>query len=151
MMKSMKCWATAGFLALAATGAQAEVTNIDNAELARLAAAGAVVVDIRTEGEWKETGVIPGSHLLTFFDENGRANPQAWLEKLKAVAPPGQPVVLICRSGNRTRPVSQLLDQQAGYGKVYNVTSGIRAWAGEGRPLVPASTAVAGCPAGQRC
>ena len=39
----------------------AEVINIDNAELARLVAKGVPVIDIRTAGEWKSTGVIPGS------------------------------------------------------------------------------------------
>jgi hypothetical protein len=59
-------------LCLAALGARAEVVNIDNAELARLAAQGVAVIDIRTEPEGKETGVIAGSKLLTFFDEKGR-------------------------------------------------------------------------------
>ena len=56
-------------LCLATLTARAEIINIDNAELARLAASGVPVIDIRTEGEWKETGVIAGSRLLTFFDD----------------------------------------------------------------------------------
>ncbi|MFC5302295.1 rhodanese-like domain-containing protein [Azospira restricta] len=137
--------------ALLAFGARAEVIDIDNAELARLSAAGVPVIDIRTEGEWKETGVVPGSRLITLFDEQGRADAPAWLAKVKGVAGPEQPVIVICRSGNRTRAASQLLSQQAGYRTVYNVKAGIRAWAGDNRPLVPAATAVATCPAGARC
>lgn len=139
---------------LSPLAARAEVIDIDSAELARLAASGVVVVDIRTEPEWKETGVIAGSHLLTFFDEKGRADPAAWLEKLKAFAPPDRPVAVICRSGNRTQPVSRLLAQQAGYRTVYNVRKGIRAWSADGRPLVPAAaeaTAAASCAPGARC
>lgn len=145
-----RIFATA-MLCLAAFAVRAEVIDIDNAELARLAASGVVVVDIRTEAEWKDTGIIAGSHLLTFFDERGRADPAAWLEKLQAIAPPNRPVAVICRSGNRTQPVSRLLAQQAGYQTVYNVRKGIRAWSAEGRALVPASTAVAGCAPGVRC
>lgn len=141
----------ASLLCLAAVGARAEVVNIDSAELARLAASGVAVIDIRTEPEWKETGVIAGSRLLTFFDEKGRSDPPAWLEKLKAVAKPDQPVILICRSGNRTRAATQFLSQQAGYKTVYNVASGINAWAREGRPMVPVGQALAGCAAGMRC
>lgn len=137
--------------ALVALPARAEVIDIDNAELARLAAAGVPVIDIRTAGEWQETGIVPGSRLITLFDERGRADAPAWLEQVKGVAQPGQPVIVICRSGNRTRAASQLLSQQAGYKTVYNVKAGIRAWAGEKRPLVPASGAVASCPAGARC
>ena len=141
----------ATLLGLAALGVHAEVVNIDNAELARLAASGVAVIDIRTEPEWKETGVIAGSKLLTFFDEKGRADPPAWLEKLKLVAKPDQPVILICRSGNRTRAATQFLSQQGGYRTVYNATTGIGSWAREGRPMVPAASAVAGCAAGARC
>ena len=102
-------------LLLAAFGARAEVLDIDNAELARLVAGGVALIDIRTEGEWKESGIVPGSHLITLFDEKGRADPPAWLAKVKAVAKPEQPVILICRTGNRTKPGTQFLSQQAGY------------------------------------
>ncbi len=125
-------------LFMVALCAQAQVINIDSAELARLAASGVTVIDIRTEPEWKETGVVSGSKLLTFFDEKGRADPPAWLAKVKAVAQPDQPVVLICRSGNRTRAATQFLSQQ-GYKTVYNVTGGLLEWRKEGRAVVPAA------------
>lgn len=136
---------------LFAFGARAEIVDIDNGELARLAAAGTPVIDIRTAPEWQETGIVPGSHLMTFFDERGRADPAAWLEKLQAVAKPDTPVVVICRSGNRTRAVSQLLSRQAGYGKVYNVREGIKAWIREGRPVVSAASAITACRAAKTC
>jgi rhodanese-related sulfurtransferase len=129
----------ASVLCLAALAVRAEVIDIDNAELARLKASGVPVIDIRTEGEWKDTGVIAGSRLLTFFDEKGNANPPQWLEKAKAVAKPDQPVILICRSGKRTKMATQFLSQQAGYKTVYNVSKGLNAWIGDGKPLVPAA------------
>ena len=126
-------------LALSAVVARAEVIDIDNAELAQLMKSGVPVVDIRTQPEWEDTGVLAGSKLLTFYDERGRADPAAWLEKLKPIAKPGDPVVVICRSGNRTKAVSQLLSQQAGYAKVYNVKSGMKGWIGSGGAVVSAS------------
>ena len=138
-------------LGLSALAAHAEVINIDSAELARLAASGVPVIDIRTEGEWKSTGVIAGSKLLTFFDESGRSNPPQWLEKVKGIARPDQPVILLCRSGNRTRAATQYLSEQAGYKTVYNVSKGINAWNGAGRPLVPATVSMAVCAPGVRC
>ena len=125
-------------LALSAVVARAEVIDIDNAELAQLMKSGVPVVDIRTQPEWEDTGVLAGSKLLTFYDERGRADPAAWLEKLKPIANPGDPVVVICRSGNRTKTVSQLLSQQAGYAKVYNVKSGMKGWIGSGGAVVSA-------------
>ena len=132
-------------------GAQAVVIDIDNGELNKLMATGVPVIDIRTSPEWQQTGIIPGSHPLTFFDEQGRANPGAWLEQARAIAKPGDPVIVICRSGNRTKVLSQFLSDQAGYAKVYNVKSGIVAWAREGKPLAPLSLKVANCPTGKTC
>ena len=53
--------------------AQAAIIDIDNVELGKLMAKGVPVIDIRTSPEWQQTGIIPGSHLLTFFDEQGQA------------------------------------------------------------------------------
>jgi rhodanese-related sulfurtransferase len=92
-----------------ACGARAEVIDIDNAALARLAASGIPLIDVRTASEWEQTGIVPGSHLLTFFDERGKSDPAAWLQKAKAIAGPGDPLIVICRSGNRTRDVSRVL------------------------------------------
>lgn len=138
-------------LILAAFSVRADIVDVDNGELARLTAAGVPIIDIRTAPEWQETGIVPGSRLITFFDEQGRANPAAWLEKAKAVAKPGEPVAIICRSGNRTRAVSRFLSEQAGYAKVYNVKSGIQGWTREGRPVVPAGPTLAACRAERSC
>lgn len=131
--------------------AQAAVTDIDNAELAKLMASGVPVIDIRTAPEWQQSGIVPGSHLLTFFDERGQANPGAWLATAKNIAKANEPVIVICRTGNRTKAVSRFLSDQAGYAQVYNVRSGIVAWAREGRALAPASNALAVCPTGKMC
>ena len=130
------------FLALAALcfsafAAQAEVINVDNAEVARLAASGVAVIDIRTADEWKESGVIAGSRLLTYFDEQGRSDPPQWLAKVKTLAKPDQPVVLVCRSGKRSAAAGQFLAEEAGYKTVYNLSKGLNGWTGEGRAVVP--------------
>lgn len=137
--------------ALAMGSAAAVVIDIDNAELGKLAAAGVPVVDIRTAPEWQQTGIVPGSHLLTFFNERGQADPGAWLARARALAAPADPIILICRSGARTKTVSQFLSEQAGYAKVYNVRSGIAAWAAEGRPLSSAAPVLAACRAANTC
>ena len=137
--------------AVAAFGARAEIIDIDNAQLAKLAAEGVPLIDIRTRPEWEETGVIAKSHLLTFFDEKGGADPALWLQRARAIAKPGEALIVICRSGNRTNAVSQFLTQQAGYARVYNVKNGIRAWAKEGRPLTPAAPLIAACRAARTC
>ncbi|UCV02030.1 rhodanese-like domain-containing protein [Dechloromonas denitrificans] len=138
-------------LGLASLLAHAEVIDIDNAELARLLKDGVPVIDIRLQSEWEETGIVGGSALLTFFDERGRHNAPAWLEKVAPIAKPNEPVIVICRTGNRTKAVSQFLSQQAGYATVYNVKAGIKGWIASGAPVVPASQSIAACRSAKTC
>jgi rhodanese-related sulfurtransferase len=127
------------------------VIDIDNAELDRLIKSGVPVIDIRTQPEWEETGIVPNSKLLTFFDDRGRADPAAWLEKVKPFTKQDQPVIVICRSGNRTKAVSQFMSQQAGYAKVYNVKNGINRWIKDGGAITQAAPVLASCRAAKTC
>ncbi|MCY4429001.1 MAG: rhodanese-like domain-containing protein [Rhodospirillales bacterium] len=119
------------------TTVHAEVSDIDSAVLERLVASGVPVIDIRTPEEWRETGVIEGSYLQTFFDEQGRYDARAWMAAIESIAASDQPVVLICRSGGRSSAVGRLLTKQFDYRRVYNVHAGIAQWIAEGRPTVP--------------
>lgn len=134
-----------GCLVFASLTARAEVIDIGNAELSLLMQQGVPIIDIRTQMEWEETGIVAGSRLNTFFDEHGRADPAAWLEKIKPYAETDQPVIVICRTGNRTRAVSRFLSQQAGYATVYNVKAGIMGWIQDSQPVVPATSTIAAC------
>ncbi len=114
----------------------AAVANINNAELEKLISEGVPVIDIRRAEEWRQTGVVKGSHLITFFDKRGNYNVPAWLEKLAPIADKNQPFILICRTGNRTGTLSNFLDKKLGYTKVYNVRRGITDWIAKGKPVV---------------
>lgn len=138
-------------LALSSLLAHAEVIDIDNAQLAKLMQSGVPVIDIRLQSEWEETGIVAGSKLHTFFDERGKADPAAWLDKVKPYAKSGEPVIVICRTGNRTKAVSQFLSQQAGYATVYNVKAGIKGWIRESGPVVPAAPVIAACRNAKTC
>lgn len=110
-------------------------TNIDNQELKALQAQGVPVYDIRREDEWKQTGVIEGSHRLTFVDGKGAVTP-GFIEKFSQAVGKNDPVILICRTGNRTDALSRALIEQMGYTKIYNVKNGITRWISEGQPVV---------------
>ena len=116
---------------------RAEVTHVDNAALERLLEAGVPVVDIRTPEEWEATGIIEGSHLLTFFDAEGNYDARAWLSAFSAIAAPDAPVAIICHSGGRSNVVTRFLDSQVGYEKVHDVHRGISQWIAEERPTIP--------------
>ena len=141
---------TLATLAILPTAAIAEVLNIDNAQLARLSASGTPVIDIRTENEWRSTGIFPGSRLLTFFDARGNANPPQWLQQVRSFSRPDQPVILICRSGNRSTAAARYLSEQGGYATVYNVSQGLAGWAAAGNPLTPMASSAATGPTTRR-
>ncbi len=115
--------------------AQAEIIVIDNAELLRLQAKGVSVVDVRTPEEWRETGVIKGARLMT-FSFSGGFDKAAWVKQLQQASKPGEPVVLICRSGRRSTAVAEYLESQSAKTKIYNANGGMNAWKAEGRPVV---------------
>lgn len=111
--------------------AQPAASELQNADV--------LLVDIRRPEEWKQTGVLPNAHLLTYeyFD-----TPEAFLD---ALAPQldDRPVALICRTGNRTnraaRALAGLLDQP-----VIDVQGGITRLMRDGyQPAAP--TRAQGC------
>ena len=111
-----------------ALSARAEVENIDSYRLRDLIAEGVVVVDVRTEPEWRDTGVISKSHLITFFDSDGKYDVKNWMVKLKKITNKNEPMIIICRSGRRSLIVAKYLSENEGYNKVYNAGEGINGW-----------------------
>ncbi|QGQ18417.1 rhodanese-like domain-containing protein [Cellulomonas sp. JZ18] len=92
----------------------------------------AVLVDVRTDAEWRYVGVPDlrelGRHaaLVEWVSyPSGRPNPQ-FLDQLAAtgVTPgDGRPVVFLCRSGQRSIGAAQAATA-AGFGPAYNVLEG---------------------------
>ena len=69
----------------------------------------------------------PNSLLLTFFDKNGKYDFQSWYNKLINITKKDQPIILICRSGRRTKIVAEMMNKKLDY-EVYNVKYGIKSW-----------------------
>ncbi|MBE0515356.1 rhodanese-like domain-containing protein [Sulfurimonas sp.] len=82
------------------------------------------IVDIRTPGEWKETGLLKGSIPIMLFDEKGNYDLKIFLEKLNSAVDTKKPFAIICRVGSRTKILAQFLSQKMGY-DVINIKSGI--------------------------
>jgi rhodanese-related sulfurtransferase len=114
--------------------AEPPYTNVDNAGLKALLAQGVPLYDIRRPEEWRQTRVVAGSRTLTYVDASGRINPE-FLPRFTAEVGKNDPVVLICRTGNRTDALAREL-MERGYTQVYNVRHGITRWIGEGNPVV---------------
>lgn len=121
-------------LPLVACG-QPPYTNIDNQQLKSLQSQGIPVYDIRRVDEWKQTGVIEGSHKLTFVDDKGRLMPD-FVSKFTQTVGKNDPVILICRTGSRTDTLARALIEDLGYTNIYNVKNGITRWISEGLPVM---------------
>jgi rhodanese-related sulfurtransferase len=119
-------------LAIAVSGCSEPLyTDLNNRQLETLLGQGVPVYDIRRPLEWQQTGVIEGSRLVTFVDADGRVLPE-FLTRFTGQTPKDEPVILICRTGNRTRTLARYLVEQLGYTRVYSVRSGIRHWIRDG-------------------
>ncbi len=113
--------------------------DVDNGALRALLDKGVTIVDVRRPEEWRSTGVVAGSRLLTAFDAAGRFNPE-FPAAFAAMVGRDEDVVLICRTGNRSSVLARALAGSAGYTRVHNVSRGIVGWIGEGNPTVPCAT-----------
>ena len=114
--------------------AEPPYTNIGNQDIKAMQAEGVVLYDIRRPEEWRQTGVVEGSRLLTFVDAGGRVSP-AFFDTLTREVAKDQPVMLICRTGNRTDALARLMVEKLGYTKVFNVQHGITDWLRERLPV----------------
>ena len=106
----------------------AEIQKVDTSNLKNLILDGVPIIDIRKPSEWRETGIIEGSHLITFFNKKGEVNLGQWLFEFDKIADKQKPFILICRSGRRTGVVSKYLNKNFDFVKIYDAADGINGW-----------------------
>ena len=115
----------------------ADFREVTSSKLQESISKGIPVIDIRRLDEWKNTGVVPTSHKLTFFDSSGKFDVKDWMSKFeKIVKDKNQPFILVCRSSHRTGKVGAFLDEQMGYKNVYHLKGGIRSWMADNRKTI---------------
>ena len=94
------------------------------------------IIDIRTVGEWIDGGVLKGAIPIMFFDEKGNYDLNAFLKALHSKVDTTKPFALICRSGSRTKMVSNYLSKTYGY-NVINLQGGMNFAKSQRLPIVP--------------
>lgn len=108
--------------------------NIDNAQLEAMLNNNVPIYDVRRPDEWKQTGIVEGSRLLTVVDNSGRLKPD-FLPRFTSQINKNDPVILICRTGSRTSKLAYYLTEELGYTNIFNVDDGINRWIREKRPV----------------
>ncbi len=103
------------------TGIYKEITVDEANEM--ISKGGYQILDVRTQEEYAE-GHIAGSVLI----------PVSELEKRLEELEKDLPVIVYCRSGNRSTQASVILKNE-GFKEIYNVLGGITDWSAKGYPV----------------
>ena len=109
----------------------ADIVDVNNKQIKELLKNNIPIVDIRRSSEWEQTGVVPKSILLTFFDKEGNYNYNEWYENLRLEIDEGKPIILICRTGRRTAIIAKMMEIKNFDNIIYNAKSGITSWINE--------------------
>lgn len=82
------------------------------------------IVDIRTAGEWRESGILAGAIPITFFYADRKPDVPAFLKELNAKVDTTKPFAIICHTGSRTSRLAPFLSDRLHY-KVINLKGGM--------------------------
>lgn len=110
--------------AKAAQPAVAVPANVSVQDAANLRTGGAFILDVREPSEWNEFH-MPDSTLI----------PLGQLASRVSEVPKDRPIVVVCRSGNRSSVGRDTL-LQAGWTNVTSMDGGLTTWRAQGLPVV---------------
>lgn len=111
--------------------------QMNSNELLDAQSKGAVIIDIRREDEWIKTGIIDGAETITAFSKTGHLHQDFQQKFLSLVPSLKTPVVLYCRTGNRTTKLGNALVSQLGYSNLSHLSKGITGWTDDGLKSTP--------------
>ena len=106
----------------------AEVIDINNRELSNLIERKIKIIDVRTQNEWKSTGVIKGSFLISLLNKNKKFIFEDWYEMFNKKFGRNNSIIFICASGIRSNYISHLVKNKDPDLTVYNLKKGINNW-----------------------
>ena len=129
-------FAYAGYTTIAKANNTVSLGQATAENLLNFQANGLLVIDIRHEDEWRDTGVIEGAKTLTAFQKNGQIHPDFQQKLFSLVPSKTTPILLYCRSGNRTNAIGNALITQLGFSQVSHLSTGIAGWIREGYETV---------------
>jgi MFS family permease len=105
---------------------------------------GALIVDLRSEDDRRERGVVPGSIHIPRSVLEWRVDPDCEFRN-PAACDLDREVILMCADGFSSSFAAVSL-RELGFGRATDLVGGFTAWKAEGLPIRAASEAVAGLP-----
>lgn len=97
---------------------------------------GSVIIDIRSSNEWVETGIIAGAETVTAFSADGKLHSDFRKKFFSLIKSKDTPIVLYCRSGNRSKRLGNVLVNQGNYTNVSHLSKGIIGWQKDGKNTI---------------
>ena len=128
VVSALALFTIVGVVSISKAEAQNQLKAVNADELLYAQKNGAVIIDIRREEEWKATGVIEGAELITAFQKDGSIHPEFQNKFFSVAVSKETPIVLYCRTGNRTKALGNALISQLGFTDVRHLSYGIKGW-----------------------
>jgi rhodanese-related sulfurtransferase len=117
--------------------ARARLDRLSPGETAAAIAAGALLIDIRSEGQQRRDGVVPGARHVARNVFEWRCDPNADWADPEIVRDPERQLIVICHEGYQSSLVAELL-QRFGFARATDVVGGFQAWREAGLPVATA-------------
>ena len=106
----------------------AEVIDINNRELSNLIKKEIKIIDVRTLNEWKSTGIIRGSFLISLLNKDKKFIFKDWYKMFNNKFDRNKSIIFVCASGVRSNYISHLVKKKKPDLIVYNLKKGINSW-----------------------
>jgi rhodanese-related sulfurtransferase len=113
----------------------ATMTNIEPNQIASYTSKGVKLIDVRLDSEWRTTGVIKDSLLITSHSYTGFVVSDFVSKLTELNITKNTPIAIICNSGNRSLDVVSELNK-LGFLYLYNVQGGIVKYISSNLPVV---------------
>lgn len=99
--------------------------------------AGVPIIDIRRPDQWKKSGVLEGSHLVTIFDINKRFSVSSFDKISEIIGGKDKKVVILSQTGRLSGAAVVIMTEQLGFTNVFHAASGMSGWEVHRKKLVP--------------
>ena len=116
--------------------ARARLERLDPQQAAAALRAGAVLVDIRSDGQRARDGAVPGALVVARNVLEWRCDPASGYGDPRVAGRYDHPVIVMCDEGYQSSLAAVVL-QDLGYRRATDLAGGFQAWRAAGLPVEP--------------
>ena len=117
--------------------ARARLRRLEPEEAATAARSGGLIVDIRSERQREDQGLVPGAHFVPRNVLEWRVDPTSG-HRDPVLARVRGPLILMCAQGYQSSLAAATL-QELGVAQATDMIGGFEAWRDRGFPVLPAT------------